>query len=68
MPTFTPPTPLTQRIREAKHTLDQVRRDGHQPYIDAAERVLDVLVERVACRPLVAVDPKLDAHLRVTMK
>lgn len=50
MPTFTPPTPLTERIREAKRTLDQVRRDGHQPYIEAAQRVLDNLLDRLPRR------------------
>lgn len=50
MPTFATPTPLTARITEAKHTLDQVRRDGHQPYIEAAERVLNSLIDRLPRR------------------
>lgn len=45
MPTFPTPTPLTQRITEAKHALDQVRRDGHKPLIEAAQRVLDGLLD-----------------------
>lgn len=46
MPTFATPTPLTQRITDAKRTIDQTRQDGHQPYIDAAERVLNGLLDR----------------------
>ncbi len=47
MPTFPTPTPLTQRITEAKHALDQVRQDGHKPLIEAAQRVLDGLIDKL---------------------
>ncbi|MFV8136456.1 hypothetical protein ACNQR7_02680 [Mycolicibacterium senegalense] len=47
MPTFAQPKPLTERITDAKHTLDQTRQDGHQPYIEAAERVLNGLLDRL---------------------
>ena len=50
MSTFTPPRTLTERITDAKRTLDQTRRDGHQPYIEAAERVLDGLIDRLPRR------------------
>ncbi|WP_165609101.1 hypothetical protein [Mycolicibacterium conceptionense] len=47
MTTFASPTPLTERITNAKHALDQARRDGHQPLIEAAERVLNGLLDRL---------------------
>ncbi|ORV20043.1 hypothetical protein AWB98_29300 [Mycolicibacterium conceptionense] len=47
MSTFAQPRTLTQRITDAKRTLDQTRQDGHQPYIEAAERVLNGLIDRL---------------------
>lgn len=68
MPTFATPTPLTQRITDAKHTLDQTRQDGHQPYIEAAERVLNGLIDRLPrWKPLEDSYPELDKQLRVDM-
>lgn len=46
MSTFTTPTPLTERITNALHALNTARADGHQPLIDAAERVLNGLLDR----------------------
>lgn len=68
MTTFASPTPLTERITNAKATLEQARREGHQPIIDAAQRVLDGLLARIACRPLALIDPELDKRLRVDMQ
>lgn len=69
MSTFTSPTPLTDRITNALHALNTARADGHQPLIDAAERVLNGLLDRQPrWRPLHLIDPELDAHLRVTMR
>lgn len=46
MSAFPTPRPLTVRITDAKHALDQARRDGHQPMIEAAERVFNGLLDR----------------------
>lgn len=50
MSTFAQPRTLAERITDAKHTLDQTRKDGHQPYIEAAERVLNSLIDRLPRR------------------
>lgn len=47
MSTFAQPRTLTERITDAKRTLGQTRQDGHQPYIEAAERVLNGLIDRL---------------------
>lgn len=66
MPTFAQQKPLTERITDAKRTLDQTRKDGHQPYIEAAERVLNGLIDRLPrWRPLEDSYPELDKQLRV---
>lgn len=68
MPTFAQQKPLTERITDAKRTLDQTRKDGHQPYIEAAERVLNGLIDRLPIwRPLEDSYPELDKQLRVDM-
>lgn len=68
MSTFTPPTPLTERITYALVSLRQARHDGSPETIYVAQRRLDDLCERVACRPLALIDPALDKHLRVDMQ
>lgn len=66
MSTFTSPTPLTERITNALHALNTARADGHQPLIDAAERVLNGLLDRLPrWRPLEDSYPELDKQLRV---
>lgn len=68
MPTFAQRKPLTERITDAKRTLDQTRQDGHQPYIEAAERVLNGLIDRLPrWKPLEDSYPELDKQLRVDM-
>lgn len=47
MPTFAAPTPLTERILNAKRSLNEARAAGHQPLIEAAERVLNGLIDRL---------------------
>lgn len=68
MSTFTPPANLYDRIRYAWVTLQQARHDGSPDKIYVAQRRLDDLCERVACRPLALIDPALDKHLRVDMQ
>ena len=46
MPAFATPTPLTQRITNALHDLEAARASGQQPMIEAAERVMNGLLER----------------------
>lgn len=50
MPTFATPTPLTQRITNAKRDLETARASGHVPLIEAAERVLNGLIDRLPRR------------------
>lgn len=68
MSTFAAPANLYDRIRYALVALNQARHDGVPETIYVAQRRLDDLCERVACRPLALIDPDLDAHLRVTMR
>ncbi len=46
MSTFAKPRSLTDRITDALRTLEQARREGHQPIIEAAERVMNGLLDR----------------------
>lgn len=46
MPTFAQQKPLTERIIDALAALNTARQEGHQPLIDAAERVLNGLLDR----------------------
>lgn len=66
MSTFTTPTNLHDRIRYALVALRQARYDGVPETIYVAQRRLDDLCERVACRPLHLIDPELDQRLRVS--
>lgn len=50
MPTFATPTPLTERITNAKRSLNEARASGQQPLIEAAERVLNSLIDRLPRR------------------
>ena len=50
MPAFATPTPLTQRITNALHDLEAARASGHKPLIEAAERVLNGLLDRLPRR------------------
>lgn len=50
MPTFAQPTPLTERILNAKRSLEEARTLGQQPLIEAAERVLNGLIDRLPRR------------------
>ncbi|MEW2483588.1 hypothetical protein AB0876_28780 [Mycobacterium sp. NPDC049093] len=50
MPTFATPTPLTERITNAKRSLNEARASGQQPLIEAAERVLNGLLDRLPRR------------------
>lgn len=69
MSTFAKPRSLADRITDALRTLEQARHEGHQPIIEAAERVMNGLLDRQPrWRPLALIDPVLDAHLRVTMR
>ncbi|WP_396921660.1 hypothetical protein [Mycolicibacterium sp.] len=69
MSTFAQPRPLAERIIDALAALNTARQEGHQPLIEAAERVLNGLLDRQPrWRPLHLIDPELDAHLRVTMR
>lgn len=68
MSTFAQPTNLYDRIRYALVALNQARYDGSPDKIYVAQRRLDTLCERVACRPLALIDPELDERLRVDMR
>lgn len=58
MSTFTPPANLYDRIRYAWATLQQARHNGSPETIYVAQRQLDTLCERVACRPLAPHRPR----------
>ncbi|WP_019342917.1 hypothetical protein [Mycolicibacterium conceptionense] len=69
MPTFAQQKPLTERITWALMQLRRARYDGAPDGIYIAQRRLDDLTDRYPIRsPLSETDPRLDAHLRVTMK
>lgn len=68
MPTFAQPKPLTERITWTLMQLRRARYDGAPDSIYIAQRRLDDLTDRLPVRPLSETDPRLDAHLRVTMK
>lgn len=50
MPAFATPTPLTERITNAKRDLVTARASGQQPLIEAAERVLNGPLDRLPRR------------------
>ena len=64
--TFAPLTPLNRRISLALAHLRAARYDGDPQAIYITTRRLDDLLERIACRPLAAIDPELDQHLTIS--
>lgn len=66
MSTFATPMTLERRISLALAHLRAARYDSNPLDISVACRQMDGLLERIACRPLWVIDPKLDEHLTVS--